>query len=492
MGNGGLVSVIVPVYNAARYLPSLFDNLARQTFRDFELILVNDCSTDGSGEAMRSLARGMDRVRIIELGSNSGPGPARNAGLDAASGEFVAFIDADDGFSDRYLELLTGAAARDGADVAFCGTVVRTFFRDLRERIFYHAADGFYKLFPGNEALQNYFGVSRNELNIQGTPWAKIVRKSLYDRGNLRFPPIFHEDIVVTFQELSLAGRVACYNSELYYHDRTNLSSVSRTANARIIQQLHAVPALINGFASACDDPGGEIRSAAVRFYFMYFRYLYQDYYCDPYLAAHYDEVVADYHRAAPPFGLEGSEYYIYFQMLMFYLTVLRHGSGNHFAKFVEPFRGEMSRWIRDGGIEGLGPGQIEMLGRFVAARPGPRDRVKGAGRLARLLPKAARELYLLLGRVPIGRLRRAYERIVTERSGWLDERFLRETRPDLEAGGRSLPDRFVDGWREDGISPNRWLDIGRYLEAYPDARASGVNPLVDFYLSEMDKRRFF
>ena len=95
MDREGLISIIVPVYNVVQYLETCVRSVQHQTYASWELLLVDDASTDGSGELCDELAAGDSRIRVIH-GSHYGPGPARNKGLAAACGEFVYFIDSDD------------------------------------------------------------------------------------------------------------------------------------------------------------------------------------------------------------------------------------------------------------------------------------------------------------------------------------------------------------------------------------------------------------
>lgn len=100
-----IVSVIVPVYNVASYLPACIDSVLAQTFADFELLLVDDGSTDGSGDICDDYACRDVRVTVLHQ-PNAGPAAARNAALDVAQGEYVAFVDSDDVIHRQYLEVL--------------------------------------------------------------------------------------------------------------------------------------------------------------------------------------------------------------------------------------------------------------------------------------------------------------------------------------------------------------------------------------------------
>ena len=114
-----MISIIIPIYNSAALLPRCLDSILAQTYRDFTLILVNDGSTDGSGKICDGYAEKDERIRVIHK-ENGGVSSARNAGLDAADGEYITFIDSDDAIPPGYLETLYMAASGSGADVAIC------------------------------------------------------------------------------------------------------------------------------------------------------------------------------------------------------------------------------------------------------------------------------------------------------------------------------------------------------------------------------------
>lgn len=111
------ISVIIPVYNGEKYIAECLGHMARQTYGDLEVIVVNDGSTDRTAEIAAKYA-----VRLISQ-ENRGVSAARNAGIDAATGEYVHFMDADDAVNDRFYELLAAAATETGADVACSGMI---------------------------------------------------------------------------------------------------------------------------------------------------------------------------------------------------------------------------------------------------------------------------------------------------------------------------------------------------------------------------------
>ena len=120
MDSKELISVIVPVYNVRSYLEKCFESVAGQNYRNLEIILVDDGSTDGSGALCEELARRDSRVRVIHK-KNGGLGSARNAGIDAARGEILSFIDSDDWIEPGMYDTLTEIMHRENAQIIACG-----------------------------------------------------------------------------------------------------------------------------------------------------------------------------------------------------------------------------------------------------------------------------------------------------------------------------------------------------------------------------------
>lgn len=117
MHKDNLVSVIVPVYNVREYLRECFESIVRQSYENLEIILVDDGSTDGSGELCDELAKSDARAMVVHK-ANGGLSNARNAGLRASRGEWVSFIDSDDYVSPVFIEVLLGAALSTGCQLA--------------------------------------------------------------------------------------------------------------------------------------------------------------------------------------------------------------------------------------------------------------------------------------------------------------------------------------------------------------------------------------
>lgn len=117
MANSNLVSVIVPVYNVKPYLRECFDSICRQSYRNIEIILVDDGSTDGSGELCDVLAASDDRTTVLHK-ENGGLSDARNAGLRIAQGDWISFVDSDDYISPVFIEVLFNACRDTGCKIS--------------------------------------------------------------------------------------------------------------------------------------------------------------------------------------------------------------------------------------------------------------------------------------------------------------------------------------------------------------------------------------
>lgn len=167
------ISVIVPVYNAEEYLRECLDSLVKQTLDELEIIAVDDCSKDSSAEIIKEYeARYPGRVKVIQNSTNRGPGGARNAGIEAASGEYIGFMDNDDYADPAMFETMYLKAVETGADIVDSGFV------------------GTQKRKPSLTTPSDLCGVLDNEkrlklMTVTGFIWSKIFRKSLFTDNNL-------------------------------------------------------------------------------------------------------------------------------------------------------------------------------------------------------------------------------------------------------------------------------------------------------------------
>ena len=175
-----MISIIVPVFNAEQYLDACVAAVQAQTVSDWELILVDDGSTDGSYAVMQRLSADDARIRLIHKEKSEGAGPARNSGMDVAVGEYLAFIDADDRCEPTMFEVLLGCIGQD-ADAAVCG--YRSFVEGVGQteecRPEAQALEGM--------AVRRFFAENFPE-GIAGYLWNKLYRAETVRQHGLRFP----------------------------------------------------------------------------------------------------------------------------------------------------------------------------------------------------------------------------------------------------------------------------------------------------------------
>lgn len=217
-----LVSVIIPVYNTADYLPHCLDSLLGQSFAGFELILVNDGSTDGSGATADRYAAADTRVRVIHQ-PNQGVSAARNRGLDAAKGRYVTFVDADDWVEAGYFERL--AAAATGYDILYFGGRRSNREGDTLETLDFEAADS------RQTSLAELVGYLA-ESELLGRIWLMWIRRELLEKNHIRFPEgiQLHEDFLFASACLAECRSLAFCAERLYVYmdySRQNRSTLS-------------------------------------------------------------------------------------------------------------------------------------------------------------------------------------------------------------------------------------------------------------------------
>lgn len=173
------ISIIIPVYNKARYLPVLFSQIHTQTFRDFECLLIDDGSTDGSSAVCDDFADRDDRVRVLHI-PNGGVSNARNVGLDNARGEYLTFLDSDDQIHPEYLENLYRCAEESGADLVISG-FAKT---DAEGRILARVVPQELGLVDFSQFLPR-FAAEQKQTGIFGYCFSKLYRSSTV--GDARF-----------------------------------------------------------------------------------------------------------------------------------------------------------------------------------------------------------------------------------------------------------------------------------------------------------------
>ena len=216
-----IFSVVIPVYNVKDYLPKCIDSVLAQDFTDYEVILIDDGSTDGESGAIcdRYAAAHPERIRAIHK-PNGGVGEARNVGIEAAQGEYLIFIDSDDYIATGMFRVLADAVARFGSDIIGFGAALEANGVVVKELVDRLPTDRTFTLADTPELMQT-----------MPSPWSRIWRRSLFLDSGVRYPArIWYEDLCTSVKLLALAKSAAFVPDILYYYvDRTN--SITRNTN---------------------------------------------------------------------------------------------------------------------------------------------------------------------------------------------------------------------------------------------------------------------
>lgn len=232
------VSVIVPIYKVEPYLKRAVASILHQTYHNLEIILVDDGSPDQCGRICDDYAKEDNRITVIHK-ENGGLSDARNAGLDAAHGEYIVFVDSDDFIAEDYVETLMQCLKKYDADVAMCSYAV-TASVELDESIFKASRDETVEVCDRRELLNNLYDANHKDATYFIVSWNKIYKASLWQ--DVRFPKgRIHEDEATTYKIYDRAQKGVYLHRPLYGYF-TAPSSITRDRfNIKRMQWMDAL-----------------------------------------------------------------------------------------------------------------------------------------------------------------------------------------------------------------------------------------------------------
>lgn len=204
------VSVVIPVYNVEEYLPKCLDSVCGQTLKELEIICVNDCSPDRSIDILREYEARDGRVKVIDFPRNRGVASARNAGMAAATGEFIGFVDPDDEVDGNFYETLYRKAVDLGADIAKGG----------RKHVEFDGTETVDELNEKIRFSKAYFSASF---------WSAIYRRSIIHENDITFPTgiFIGEDLVFQVRCVMAARKLVTSDKVFYRYYKREGSAVS-------------------------------------------------------------------------------------------------------------------------------------------------------------------------------------------------------------------------------------------------------------------------
>ncbi len=210
------ISLIMPVYNVEKFLTKALESVQNQTFKDFELIIVNDGSSDGSADIIKNFCNKNSNFILINQ-ENQGPSVARNTGIKASHGEYIGFMDSDDYLEPKFLELLYNAAIEHNADIACCNFNFYYPDKDLKIHLPFNSLPGVYS---NTVALKKLI----LDIGVHYFVWNKLSKRSLFFDNNLTFDKMYFEDISTSPKLFYYADKIVFLGKSLYNYTSRDTS----------------------------------------------------------------------------------------------------------------------------------------------------------------------------------------------------------------------------------------------------------------------------
>lgn len=234
-----LISIIVPIYNVEKYLKKCIESIINQTYKNIEIILVDDGSPDNCGIICDEYSQKDKRIIVIHK-ENGGLSDARNKGIDIAKGDYLTFIDSDDFVNIDYIEKLYNSIKLNNTKLAQCGISKVNENNEIIEKLNYD--ENYIK--TSHEILNELYGKHLIE-NV--VVWNKMYAKELFK--NIRFPVgKIHEDEFTTYKLIYYSKNVAIVSDSLYNYRQNNASIMGRKFNIKRLNLLEALEQRIQFF----------------------------------------------------------------------------------------------------------------------------------------------------------------------------------------------------------------------------------------------------
>ncbi len=235
-----LISVVVPVYNVEAYLEECVESILHQTYRELEIILVNDGSTDSSYDICRRFAERDSRIVLLSQ-ENGGLSAARNTGIKAATGQYVTFIDSDDAIDPAMIGYLYTLLTQHGADMSVC----QKEFTDEQSAVLPHGKTYADTVLDGNTACMNAFF---RDVGLDTCAWGKLYKTAMFE--SIDYPVgKYHEDVFTTYRLVALCDRIAVGSRRLYQYRQRAGSIIQSSFSPK---HLHAVEGSLQRAAFVC------------------------------------------------------------------------------------------------------------------------------------------------------------------------------------------------------------------------------------------------
>ncbi len=220
------VSIIIPVYNVEPYLRQCLDSVCNQTFKDIEIICINDCSIDNSLKILEEYQKKDNRIKITDLKENKGVSYSRNIGLKLAKAEYVTFVDSDDFVSSNYTEILYNNIKKFDYDILCCDFFLyynENSAKHLEQKSFCYNTD--FNTVQSKQKLLTY--------RLIWSSWAKIYKRDFLEKNKIFFKRRTMEDILFIYEIILVSNKVKFINESIYFYRQDRKSSIMSNKTGR-------------------------------------------------------------------------------------------------------------------------------------------------------------------------------------------------------------------------------------------------------------------
>ncbi len=233
------ISIIVPVYNIELYVKECIESILRQTFKNFELILIDDGSTDQSGKICDEYALKDARIIVIHQ-KNQGLSQARNTGIDIAKGKYVGFVDGDDWIHEEMFSELYNLCVSNNVKISQCNYQR---CRDVYEK--FDETEGEVCIVSKEQEIRNLYDSNLAVRTV--VAWNKLYAAELFE--NIRYPlGKLHEDEFITYKLIFGADEIAITNRKLYFYRTVETSIINQKYNPKRLDVIEALEERIKFF----------------------------------------------------------------------------------------------------------------------------------------------------------------------------------------------------------------------------------------------------
>lgn len=224
-----MVSIVLPVYQVEEYIEKCIETLLAQTYRDIEVICVNDCTMDNSITIIKEYQKQDPRIRLVHHEENRGLGGARNTGIDCARGDYIVFIDSDDYVSDTMIEKLYRSIKDTGSDAAVCGVM-----QDLPEKDLFRQHTTFIYEEMAGEKVYHLEKDRRILTGIWPSVCNKMFQMSVIRENRIRFKErILYEDHTFFYEYFGYCRTFSYVCEPLYYYRQQRPGSITTSSAGR-------------------------------------------------------------------------------------------------------------------------------------------------------------------------------------------------------------------------------------------------------------------